>query len=287
MKHVRHSIAKVITLICLMFFFTPFAAYSIEVPTSAVPTATTDDVNTVMLELSTDKNQYTTGDIIQFTIAMAGDALIDIYMSATFSDGTFASYSTSLMPDAASSIIPLLKNIPLASIAGTYTLPLPVIPLWPEGTSEIWVVFVKAGKNPMMSVNWLADYKVSFTVDQKEDVVPLFDLESKTFTASLGAIGTLTITFGEATVSGETISGTVEGLLTVALPTGAVREHELTGTYSYKGETITIHLEGDENFYIHITLTINEDGTLTGNYETSDGKSGDIKFNLPVAVPES
>ncbi|MGD9732354.1 MAG: hypothetical protein AB7U45_09230 [Desulfamplus sp.] len=278
----RHLIKYCVVVICLIIFNTPFPAYS---NLTVIPPTTSDSsADTVSLNLSTDKNSYTTGEIMQFSISMAGDALIDIYMTATFSDGSFASYTSTMMPDSGNAIIPLIKGISLSSIAGTYTLPLPIVPAFPEGTSEIWVVFVKAGKNPMMSTNWLAEDMVSFTIEQSSDIDPLFDIENKTFTAPIGDIGTIQIAFGTANVDNGTISGSAQGSLIIAGPTGAVREKELTGTYSYSDQTLSIHLESDEGFIINITLTINEDGSLTGSYQTNDGKSGDIKFNLTAPI---
>lgn len=270
----------VVNIMCLIALCTPFKAYSIEIPATTVESAV------ATLEISTDKTSYQTGEIIQFKIAMAGDAVVDIYMTATFPDGNFSSYSTSLMPDGSNSIIPFVKGFPLADFSGEYTLPLPVIPLWPEGTSEIWLVFVKAQKNPMISANWLAEDKVTFNIDQLDDVTPLFDLENKTFTAPIGEMGTLEITFGEATVEGGTISGSVEGSLVLSGPVGATHELGVTGTYIYQEGKVIIHLEGEDGFFIDISLAINEDGTLTGTYETVEGKSGDIEFTLPAAMPE-
>jgi len=275
-----NNLKKVMTTLCLLILFTPVVSYSIAIP------ATADETASVSLHIATDKESYITGDIIQFSIAMAGEAVVDIYMTATFPDGSFSSYSTSLMPDGENAIIPLVKNFSLADFSGEYMLPLPVIPLWPEGKSEIWVVFVKAQKNPMISSNWLAEEKVSFTVDQADDVEPLFDLENKTFTASLGEMGTVEITFGEATVEDSSITGSVEGSIVLTVPVGSSYERQVTGTYSYKDETLTIDLEGEEEFFIQLSLVISEDGTLYGTYETIDGKSGEIEFSLPAAVPE-
>ncbi|MBF0259498.1 MAG: hypothetical protein HQK62_11775, partial [Desulfamplus sp.] len=215
----------------MIMLFTPFAAHSvIELP---IPT-TEDGVNTTTLELSTDQEIYQTGDIIKFTIKMEGLDLVDIYMTANFPDGSFASYSTSLTPDGDNTIVPLVKGFPLEDFSGEYVLPLPVIPLWPEGSSEIWVVFVKAGKNPMMSANWLAEDMVTFSVEQTGDVDPLLNLEDKTFTAPIGEMGTIEITFGEATVENGTISGSVAGSIVITGPMGTPYEREVTGTYTYK-----------------------------------------------------
>ncbi|MBF0377613.1 MAG: hypothetical protein HQK72_09020 [Desulfamplus sp.] len=270
---------KIIYSICLIALFTlTINIFSAHAAPVAPNTTTTNDT---LLELSTDKEAYKTGDIIQLTIKIGGSSTVDIYMTATFPDGAFASYTAETMtPNATGSIIPLAKSVPLSTINGTYTLPIPVVPLFPEGTSEIWLVFVKAGRNPMVLENWLADSMVYLTVDQNEDIDPLFDLESKTFTASLGEIGTIEITFGQATVDNGTITGSANGSITVTLPNGETRKRELTGTYSYSENNLTVQLEGDEDS-INITLTINDDGTLTGSYETGDGKSGDINFTIP------
>ncbi|MBF0467716.1 MAG: hypothetical protein HQK61_02330 [Desulfamplus sp.] len=279
------TVKKTFAAICFMIMiFTPFAAHAVtELP---IPTSE-DGVNTTTLELSTDQDNYQTGDIIKFTIKMEGVDPVDIYMTVNFPNGSFASYSTSLMPDNESLIIPLATNFPLADFSGEYTLPLPVIPIWPEGSSEIWMVFVKAGKNPMMSVNWLAEDMVTFSVDQADDVDPLLNLEDKTFTAPIGEMGTIEITFGKATVEDGTISGSVAGAIVLTGPMGIPYEREVTGTYSYMDETLTIHLEGEEDFFIDISLAINEDGTLTGTYETIDGKNGDIELALPAEKPDN
>ncbi|MBF0573189.1 MAG: hypothetical protein HQK69_05450 [Desulfamplus sp.] len=269
---------KVIYPICLMALFT-LIINIFSVNAAPVAANTTNDT---VLELSTDKDSYRTGDIIQLTIKIGGSSTVDIYMTATFPNGDFASYTAATMtPDAKGSIIPLAKSVPLSTINGTYTLPIPVVPLFPEGTSEIWLVFVKAGRNPMVLENWLADSMVYLTVDQNQDIEPLFNLESKTLTAPLGDIGTIKITFGDAANEDGTVSGSVTGSITVTLPNGGTRERQLTGEYSYFDKDLTIYLEGDENFSVELKLTFNDDGTLTGSYETGDGKSGDINFTIP------
>lgn len=273
MNHLK----QLMSVIYIILLFIPSIGYSIEIPTADTASGT------VSLDISTDKNDYKTGEIIQFTIEMSGEELVDIYITATFPDGSFSSYSTSLMPDAENSIIPMLKGVPLSDFSGKYTLPLPVIPLWPEGISEILVVFVKAKKNPMLSVNWLASDMVTFSIDQSDDISPLVDLENKVFTAPLGEIGTIEIAFGNTSVEDGIISGSVEGSIFLTGPAGTTYERELSGTYSYKDETLTVHLEGEESFYIDIYLAINEDGTLTGTYETVDGKSGEIELTVPAA----
>ncbi|MBF0229902.1 MAG: hypothetical protein HQK63_10010 [Desulfamplus sp.] len=270
---------KVIYPICLMALFTLIITIcSVNAAPVAPNTTTTNDT---VLELSTDKEAYRTGDIIQLTIKIGGSSTVDIYMTATFPDGAFASYTATMMPDSANSIIPLIKGIPLSTINGTYTLPIPVVPLFPEGTSEIWFVFVKAGRNPMVLENWLADSMVYLTVDQNENIEPLFDLESKTLTAALGEIGTIKITFGDATNEDGTVSGEVTGSINITRLNGETLELQLTGQYSYFDKDLTIYLEGDENFSVELKLTFNDDGTLTGSYETGDGKSGDINFTIP------
>ncbi|MBF0210937.1 MAG: hypothetical protein HQK68_08650 [Desulfamplus sp.] len=269
-------------LICLITLFSLTLASSTTAFSEEATATQYGSSETAELSLSTDKDVYRTGDIMQFTISMSGDATVDIYMTATFPDESFASYSASMVPDSGSAVVPLAKAIPLATIGGTYTLPLVVVPLFPEGESAIWIVFVKSGKNPMVYTNWLAEDTVYFTIDQNEDIEPILDLENKTLSASVGEIGTIEIIFSEATIEDGSVSGTAEGAIVVTGPLGTTREHEMTGTYLYEDKSLTIYLEDDGGFYIDLNLSISEDGKLTGSYETSEGKSGDVEFNIPV-----
>lgn len=258
------KIKIILAMASLWVLAASFYSHGIEIPDPG----SDGESSAITLDISTDKTSYTTMENIWFTIQMGGQEIVDIYMSVTFPDGSFSSYSSSLVPDGENAIIPLFQGFPLTDAA--YTLPLPVIPLWPEGTSEIWMIFVKHQKNPLNPANRLADDKVQFSVEQSGDIDPFFDLEKKTFSAQLGDMGVIEITFDQENIY---------GVIFFTGEDGNRYELKFSGAYVYEDEILKIHLQGEYGFFsIDFELGV-EDGLLYGDFIASTGTSGSISFD--------
>lgn len=255
---------KKVLFIILCFAFC-LNAYAFDFPAG-------DDENAPVISITADKDNYETGEMMNISAEVSGDGVVDVYFAVVYPSGEFLCVNDNLSFGDSGIALPLIQNWSIEP--DVYTLPIPVLPIFPEGNYEVYAIFVNAGESPLSPVNWISFDTVAFTITQTVDSI--VSIEGNTITATLGEVGTLEIAIED---------GAVTGTLSVEGPAGGTLEKTATGTYVIQDETLYLAIETESGITLQLVLTY-VDGVLSGTYSTSTGQEGEINFDISEGINE-